>query len=104
MPRSSYTKFAYVVVMVDILKSKVKDRIWVQRRHLQVPSQVVVRSISNNGGSDAKGKGTTSCDRQQAQRTLLANHYRSLWNLAIGGFYTLTSFTRTISGCFLHKP
>jgi hypothetical protein len=26
------TKFAYVVVMVDILKSKVKDRIWIQRR------------------------------------------------------------------------
>jgi hypothetical protein len=29
---NDYTKFAYVVVMVDILKSEVKDRIWIQRR------------------------------------------------------------------------
>jgi hypothetical protein len=28
LDNNDYTKFAYVVVMVDILKSKVEDRIW----------------------------------------------------------------------------
>ena len=32
LDNNDYTKFAYVVVMVDILKSKVKDRIWIQRK------------------------------------------------------------------------